>query len=885
MGRIQGETMKVTFTLNGKEITADYEEGMSVLDVLREVCLIKSCKDGCSSQAFCGACTILINGVARISCGLKPTSIEGKEITTVEGLSEREQGILSKSFVKEGAVQCGFCTPGLVMRIKGFLDKNPTSTREEKAKAITGNLCRCTGYQRILDAIETAEEYWRKDDSNISGPPRRNKFFGENYGFERTFIPKTDGVGDSSLRYQGLDMTLGKKPYIADMDIKDMLHGALLLSDHPRAKVIKINTTEANSACGVVRIFTAKDVPGKRFIGHIFPDWPIFVSEGEITRYMGDVIAMVVADSMYHARAALDKIKVEYEVLEPLDNPEKALLPDAVKIHEKGNLLGHTFFERGDVRSAFDNSKYLVKQQFKTQRVEHAFMEVESCLSIPTERGVHVYSQGQGVHEDQRQIAETLGLNNEDVIVELITNGGAFGGKEDLICQAHTAIASFLLKKPVKIVLTREQSLLMHPKRHPMVMDYEVGADEKGKLTAVRLRLIADTGAYASVGAQVVERAAGHSCGPYYVPNVDIGAKAVYTNNPPCGAMRGFGVNQTSFAIETCLNLIVEKMREDGNEIDEYDIRERNILREGQRFGTGQKMTNTVVGLQKCLDAVKDAYKNSKNPTGIACGIKNTGIGNSLEDTGRVLIKILENEQLEILTGFTEMGQGLFTLLTQVVTEITDILPSQMTVKSISYPKTKCGMTTASRGTALNTMAAKLAAEKLKLALKSKSLKNLTGEEFHGEYITQFTVKPGTKIDNPITHFAFSYAVQVAFLNKEGKLEKIIAAHDVGKAINPMACAGQFEGGIHMGIGHTLSEKFPTTKGIPDSLLMRDLQIIRAREMPEVEVILIEEPEEVGGFGSKGVGEIGLVPTAGAVTGALHKFDGKWRFELPVSRK
>ncbi len=476
-------------------------------------------------------------------------------------------------------------------------------------------------------------------------------------------------------------------------------------------------------------------------------------------------------------------------------------------------------------------------------------------------------------------------MNEEEVTVELVTNGGAFGGKEDLSCQAQTALAAYLLKKPVKTVLTREQSLCMHPKRHPMTMNYEVGADENGKFTAVRLRLIADTGAYASVGAKVVERAAGHCCGPYYVPNVDVDAKAVYTNNPPCGAMRGFGVNQTSFAIETCLNIIAKLMRDDGIEIDDYDIRERNILRNGQRFATGQIMTKTVVGMQKCLDAVKEVYKNSKVPTGIACGIKNTGIGNGLEDTGRVLIKVLENEKIEILTGFTEMGQGLFTILTQVVNELTDIPLTNMSVKSISYPTTKCGMTTASRATALDSMAAKKAAEKLALALKKNSLKELASKEFHGEYITNFTVKPGTPVDNPVTHLAFSYAVQVAFLNEEGKLKKMIAAHDVGKVMNPMACAGQIEGGIHMGLGHTLSENFPTTKGIPDSLKMKDLQIVKARDTPEVEVILVEVPEDVGGFGSKGVGEIGLVPTAGAVAGAFHQYDGKCRFELPIARK
>ncbi len=885
MGNLQGEVMEVSFNLNGEQKKAEYEEGMSVLYLLREVFLIKCCKDGCSGQGSCGACTVLIDGKAMLSCRLKPHSIEGKSVITLEGLDRAEQEIISKSMVKEGAIQCGFCTPGIVMRIKSFLDANLTSTREEKAKAISINICRCTGYQRILDAMETAEEHWQTKNTNISGPPRRDQLFGEQYGLEREYTPKEDGVGSSVPRYRGIDMALGKKPYIADMEAEEMLHGAFLLSEHPRAIVKKIDTSKAKDAKGVVRIIIAKDVPGKRTIGHIISDWPIFIDEGETTNYVGDVLAMVVADSMIHARAAVEKIKVEYEVLKPIIDPETALSANAVKLHEKGNLLGHTFFGRGNVQDALDNSKYVIKQQFKTQRIEHAFMEVESCLALPTENGIHVYSQGQGVHEDQRQLAEVLGLDTNQVIVELVTNGGAFGGKEDLLCQAQTAVAAYHLKKPIKTVLTREQSLRMHPKRHPMIMDYEVGADENGKLTAVRMKLIADSGAYASVGAKVVERAAGHCCGPYYVPNVDVDAKAVYTNNIPCGAMRGFGVNQTSFAIETCLNMIVDKMQEDGKAIDEFDIREQNILKDGQRFATGQKMTKTVVGMQMCLDAARNIYKKSTVPIGIACGIKNTGIGNGLEDTGRVLIKVLESGQLEILTGFTEMGQGLFTILTQVVSELTDISPSQMNVKSISYPTTKCGMTTASRATGLDSMAAKHAAEKLALALKTQSLKDLVGEEFHGEYITKFTVKPGTKIDNPVTHLAFSYAVQMALLDEEGKLNKIIAVHDVGKAINPMAVAGQIEGGVHMGLGHTLSENFPLTNGFPDSLKFRDIQIVKAKDTPEVEVIIIEEPEDVLGFGSKGIGEIGLVPTAGAVAGAYHQFDGKWRVELPIARK
>ncbi len=883
-------TCNVTFTLNGERLTVDYEKGMSVLDILREQCNIKSCKDGCSGQGFCGACSVLIDGKARITCTRDPETVQNKNILTIEGFPEEEKELLSSALVKEGAIQCGFCTPGIMIRFKSYLDNNklPTS-REEKAKAISRNLCRCTGYQRILDALETAEEHWiNKVPIDIEAPPRRNKLFGEKYGYKRTYTPKPGGIGSNVKRYRGLEMALGKKPYIADMEMERLLHGALLLSEYPRAKVKKIDISTGKKSKGVIDIFTAKDVPGKRKTGHIYPDWPIFVDEGEITRYVGDVLAIVIADSMHYAREAIKKIKVDYEIFDPIADPLEALKERAPPIHETGNLLSETHFTRGDVEETLQNSRYIIKQRFKTQRIEHAFMEVESCLVKPTQNGVHVYSQGQGVHEDQRQIAEVLGLKKENVIVELVSNGGAFGGKEDLSCQAQTAVAAYLLKKPVKLVLTREQSLRMHPKRHPMIMDYEVGADEKGKLTAVKMRLVADTGAYASVGAQVVERSAGHACGVYHVPVVDIGSKAVYTNNVPCGAMRGFGVNQTNFCIETILNMMVEKMRQDGNDIDDFEIRERNVLREGQPFATGQLMEKTVKGMHRCLEIAKPIYKEKKTkkvPIGIACAIKNTGIGNGLADTGRVLIKVLAAEKIEILTGFTEMGQGLFTVLTQSLTEITDIPASHMSVKTISLAKTKCGMTTASRGTALDTMAAKRAAQKLAKALETKTLKELAGEEFHGEYISDFTMPPGTDTENPVTHFAFSYAVQMALLNEHGKLDKIYAIHDVGRAINPLACAGQIEGGVHMGLGHSLSESFPLTNAVPDSLKMRDLQIISARDTPEVEVILVEEPEEAGGFGSKGIGEIGLVPTAGAVAGALYQYDKTWRFELPLTRK
>jgi selenium-dependent xanthine dehydrogenase len=867
----------VTFRLNGRETTARYEEGMHFLEVLREECGITSPKDGCSPQGVCGCCTVLVDGHPALACLKKPQEVAGREVVTLEGIPDAQREVLARAFVQEGAVQCGYCTPGIVVRAFSLLERGRASDREAVARALSGHLCRCTGYQRIFDAIRTAGEAWASGGTFAGATPRRADLFGERYGRRRMSVGSSHGVGASAPRYRGLDEALGKKPYVADLREPGMLHGAVALAAHPRARVLAFDTGPALAMPGVVRVLTAADVPGDRFVGLIVRDWPVFVAVGEATRCVGDVLALVVADSQFHARQAAKTIDVEYEVLEPVCSPEAALAPGAPAIHPSGNLLEVTAFTRGDVDAALAASSHVVRRTFKTQRVEHAFLEPEACLAVRQGDGLKVFSQGQGVHDDQLQIASVLGLPGERVEVELVSSGGAFGGKEDLSIQAQTALAACVLGKPVRTVLTRQQSILLHPKRHPLTMNYTVGCDAEGRLTAVRARIVGDTGAYASVGTKVLERAAGHSCGPYRVANVDVEAKTVYTNNPPSGAMRGFGVPQTAFAIETCLNLLADKVGLDG-----YDIRERNVLRPGDRFATGQCM-DASCGIRQTLEAVRGVYKANVARAGIACGIKNTGIGNGAADIGRVLIRVLPNGRLEVLTGYTEMGQGLFTVLRQVVSQETGVEPAHMHVSARSDPAVLSGMTTASRATALATMAGQRAAAKLAADLATANLESLAGREYHGEYVCDFTVAPGTPVDNPVTHMAFGYATQVVILNDDGRIAKVVAAHDVGRAVNPLACAQQIEGAVHMGLGYALSEELPCTDGHPDSTLLRDLGILKAADMPEVDVILVEIPDLVGGYGAKGVGEIGLVPTAAAVGGALAAFDGAHRTSLPMS--
>ena len=870
---------QLTFVLNGRERVAEYEEGMTFLEVLRDVCGITSPKDGCAPQGYCGCCAILLEGRAVLSCLRKPESVDGKSVTTLEGIPEEQRRLVAEAFVREGGLQCGFCTPGLAVRTCSLLDHQGTDDRDAVSRAISGHLCRCTGFHRIIDAIRTAGEAWQNGGKLADGEPRRPFFFGEEFGLSRTSPDAQEGVGGSSARFRGEEYTLGEKPYVADMVRDGMLHGVMALSQHPRARVIRIDTAAVLARPGVERVVTAEDVPGERYVGLIRPDWPVFVAEGEITRCVGDVLALVLADTPFRARQAAEALEaaIEYEVLEPVADPSAAMASDAPLIHEHGNLLEVCSFSRGDVDAALAGSAHVIEQTFGTQRIEHAFLEPEACLAEPVEGGsLKLYTQGQGVHDDQAQIALVLDIPPATLEVELVANGGAFGGKEDLSIQAQTALAARLTGRPVRTVLTREQSIRMHPKRHPISLAYAVGADAEGRLTAVRARIVGDTGAYASVGMKVLERAAGHSCGPYRVPNVDVEAKTLYTNNPPCGAMRGFGANQASFAIEGIMDLLAEKVGVDG-----YDIRERNILEPGDPFATGQLMTESC-GIRPTLTAVRDVYKNARY-AGIGCGIKNTGIGHGMDDSGRLLLRVLDGEQIEILTGYTEMGQGLYTVLRQVVCEETGLDPELMTVRTTSDPRVLCGMTTASRATALLTAAGQIAARELADDLGRAPLDEFVGKEYHGEYICDFTTKPGEATGDPVTHMTFSYATQVVILDEEGRLERVVAAHDVGRAINPLLCANQIEGSVHMGLGYALSEDLPCTDGRPDSLLLRDLGILKAKDTPPIDVILIEVPDEVGGYGSKGVGEIGLVPTAGAVAGALHAFDGKRRFDLPMS--
>ena len=555
------------------------------------------------------------------------------------------------------------------------------------------------------------------------------------------------------------------------------------------------------------------------------------------------------------------------------------------------NLLSRSKIKRGDAEAALAASAHRVSGTWQTQRIEHLFLEPECALAeprlgpMPTDgspqrRTLALYTQGQGIFDDRRQVAGMLGIPEEDLYVELVPNGGAFGGKEDMSIQAQTSLLAWMTNRPVRLALTREESIRVHPKRHAITMHYEVGCDAEGRLTAIRARMIGDSGAYASVGGKVLERAAGHACGPYRVSNVDIEAVAAYTNNPPCGAMRGFGANQASFAIEGCLDMLAKKLGIDG-----YEMRARNVLVIGDIFSTGQVLEKSV-GVKRTLEALKPAYYEAKaagKAVGIACGIKNSGIGNGVPEWGKCRLVVETDGTVSLYNGYTEMGQGLLTILAQFASEVTGLPGAVFRPKVDSTFALGCGQTTGSRATMFAGRAVKSAAEKMKLVLDTgKTLAELTGQVFAADEVTEDTTALGADVKKVKTHTAFSYATQLCILDEKGEIERFLAAHDVGRAINPALCTGQIEGSIHMGLGYALTEELPCIDGMPATFKLRDIGVLRARDMPVIEVILVEDYEPEGPFGAKGVGEIGLVPTAGAVAAALEAFDGIRRMTLPM---
>ncbi len=841
------------FTVNGISYTVT--ENVKLMPFLRENLGLTSVKDGCSEGA-CGACTVLIDGRPMKACVQKTDRLDGKTIITCEGLTEREKEVYSFAFSEAGAVQCGFCIPGMVMCAKSLLDKNLSPTTEDIKAAIRGNICRCTGYKKIEEAISFAAEILRENK-----PVKKTEYIGL--------------LGENIHRVDAEAKALGTAKYADDFYMENILVGSALRSEYPRAKVLSIDKTEAEKVDGVVCIMGAEDIPGTQKVGHLKRDWDVLIPIGGTTHYLGDAIVLIAAENQQALDTAKKLIKVEYEPLEGIFSPADSIKERAPLLHEGGNLLASEHLVRGNADEVIAKSKYKVTNHYNVPFTEHAFMEPECAVAFPEDGGIHIISGDQGIYQTRRECSDATGLPLEKVRVSAAMVGGGFGGKEDMSVQHHAALLAQKTGRPVKVKLTRQESILVHPKRHAMEMDFTTACDENGYLTAMKAVIISDTGAYASLGEPVLQRACTHAAGPYNYQVIDITGKAYYTNNPPAGAFRGFGVTQSCFATECNINQLAELVG-----ISPFEIRYRNALRPGDILPNGQ-IADESTALVETLDAVRDIYE--KNPkAGIACALKNSGLGVGIPDTGRCRITVKDG-MVHVTSSAACIGQGMGTVQIQMICETTGISHDNIIYDT---PDTKfspdSGNTTASRQTLFTGEAVVRAAKELKKALdEAGTLEALNGREFFGEY-TGITDKMGSDKENPVSHIAYGYATHLVELNDDGTLKRVVAVHDVGTAVNPKSVEGQIEGGVVMSLGYALTEDYPLENGKPLAKY-GTLGLFRADKTPELESIIVGK--NIGGLacGAKGIGEIASIPTAPAVQLAYYNRDGEFRTKLPLN--
>ena len=846
-----------TFTVNG--ILRETEEEKPLLRYLRDDLHLTSVKDGCSEGA-CGTCTIVVDGKAVRSCILTTKKAVGKHILTVEGLTEAEQETFVYAFGAVGAVQCGFCIPGMVLSGKALLDQNPVPSEDEIKKAIRGNVCRCTGYKKIIEGISLAGAILRGERTVDPALERGERF----------------GVGERAFRSDVRDKVLGRGEYCDDVALPGMVHASAVRSEYPRARVLDIDASAALALPGVLAVLTAEDVPHNK-VGHIQQDWDVMIARGDVTRCVGDAVCLVVAETETALAEAKKLVKVTYEPLSPVRTIQEAMAEDAPRLHPNGNLCQSRHVTRGDAKAALANSKYVVTQSYRTPFTEHAFLEPECAVAFPYQNGVKVYTSDQGVYDTRKEIAIMLGWEPERIMVENKLVGGGFGGKEDVSVQHIAVLAALKVGRPVKVKFSRKESIAFHPKRHYMEGTFTLGCDENGIFTGLDCEIYFDTGAYASLCGPVLERACTHSVGPYCYQNTDIRGYGYYTNNPPAGAFRGFGVCQSEFALESNINLLAEQVG-----ISPWEIRYRNAIEPGKVLPNGQ-IADCSTALTETLEAVREAYEQNAGHAGIACAMKNTGVGVGLPDKGRARLEV-RGGVVEIYAAASDIGQGCATVFLQILSETAGLRREQMrNMGSSSELAPDSGTTSGSRQTLITGEAVRIAAADLKKALDGVGgdLSALEGREFFAEFFDP-TDKLGADKPNPKSHVAYGFATHVVVLDDDGRVKEVWAAHDSGKVVNPISIQGQIEGGVLMGLGYALTEDFPLKDCVPQAKF-GTLGLMRADQIPDIHAIYVEKKELLPfAYGAKGIGEIATIPTAPAVQGAYYARDHVLRTALPM---
>ncbi len=916
----------ITLTVNGQSYTLQALAGETLADLLRNRLHLTGTKVGCG-EAECGACTVILEGDPVLSCIYPAERADGKSILTIEGLARQgELHALQDAFIKHGAVQCGFCTPGQIMVAVALLQRNPEPTQEEIRYALKDTLCRCAGYPSIESAIHAAAR------SIKTGEPVAAPYIeGSQVDFQV--------IGKPVIRPDAREKVTGEAIYTDDLTFDGMLYAAVKRAGVPHAFVRGINVEAARAMPGVAAVLTADDIPGEHNHGLVIFDWPVLVGLGERVRYVGDAIAIVAAETQEAADDAAGRIEIQLEELPVVSDPVQARQPDAPTLHENGNLLKHIKVRKGNVEEGFSEAELLLEHVFHTPIMEHAFLEPECSIAVPKPDGrmeIHVGSQIP--YADRNQVARSLGWPDERVRVVGHLMGGGFGGKEDIAGQIHAALLANVTQRPVKLLFDRHESLLVHPKRHATRIRVKVGARHDGTLTAVETELYGDTGAYASLGEKVMTRATTHSAGPYDIPHVRADCYAMYTNNPPAGAFRGFGVIQSAFAVESMMDMLAEELN-----LDRVELRRKNALHVGSITNTGQELRESV-GLLECIDRVESEIKrlclveapgtspfesrpvagspHLRRAWGFAVGYKNTGLGGGAPDKSGAEVQLYKDGTLEVRTSAAELGQGLVTVLQMIVAQEFSLSPERVRVLVMDTDLTPDGgPTTASRQTYVTGNAARHAALSLRQAITSflaekydlppdriRFVEGLVqlGERAIalGDVAAEMTVDglqtralyeywaPPTR---PLgqggdMHFAFAFAAQAAEVEVntftgEVRVIRIISANDVGTSINPMGLKGQVEGGAMMGLGNALTEHFIVESGrvITDRLSRYRMPSIV--HTPEIISIIVEHPTREGPYGAKGVGEIVSIPTTPAITNGIYNAVGVRVDQLPVDQE
>ena len=915
---------EISLTVNNKPYTLTAIPGETLASLLRERLRLTGTKIGCE-EAECGACTVLVNSKPIMSCVYPAERANRKQIITIEGLAEQVHGVmklhpLQEAFVEHGAVQCGFCIPGQIMTAFALLKEKPNPSQEEVRFALKDTLCRCAGYPTIENAILAAAHTLRTGEP--LPPPQVPD------SFHSGIV-----VGHSHLRPDAVEKVTGDAKYTDDLTFPGMLYAKAHRAMVPHAILKKLDISAAKKAAGVVAILTAEDIPGEKNHGLVTYDWPTMICIGERIRYVGDTIAIVAAETKESAELAASLIKAEFEPQPVIKDPVQAHQKEQPQLHETGNLLKHIKVRKGDVEAGFRESDVILEHTFHTQTTDHMFFEPECSIAVPTEDGrMEVYVGSQIPYQDRSQIARVLGWVEDRVRIKGQLMGGGFGGKEDIAGQIHAALLANATGRPVKLLFDRKESLIAHPKRHATQIRVKIGAKENGRILAVETELYGDTGAYASLGEKVMTRATTHSAGPYDVAHVRADCYAMYTNNPPSGAFRGFGVTQSAFAIESMMDMLAEKF-----DMDPIQLRRMNALHVGSITNTGQTLDESV-GLVECIDKVEAEIKrinpdpfspvrDAQNPHlvrawGIAAAYKNTGLGGGAPDKASAEIELFDDGAFEIRSSSAEMGQGLVAVMRMIVAEELGVTPEKVRVLVMDTDLTPDGgPTTASRQTYITGNASRLAAVKLRNLITA-----ILAEKFdippemiafkdgivsaNGNHLTFCDVAQELKsaghqtrtlveYEAPKTqplgtggkmHFAYSFGVQAAevevnVITGEVRVLRVISANDVGMAVNPLGLQGQIEGGVMMGIGHALTEEFIVEEGKVVTDQMARYRIPGIMLTPEIKSIIVEDPTADGPYGAKGVGEICSIPTPPAITNAIYNAVGVRLDRTPVDQE